>query len=137
MESFYQAIKEEAPPLILLDFGSGQLSKLKRIVNNRKILLIDHHQPQGSIKSDNLIHINPCLYGVDGGTQVSNSGLCYLFSKEFYQEGFNASLPIIGAQGDLQELDSSINSGIINESTLEQRQDLSIYGLNTRPIHKA
>jgi len=130
-------IKANGGPVILLDFGSGQLDKLKKIISKRKILIIDHHQPQGSLESKNLIHINPCLAGIDGGTQVSASGVCYLFSKQFKQNSFNASIAIIGAQGDLQELNSSINSAIISESVLEQRQDLDVYGLNTRPIHKA
>lgn len=130
-------IKREGGLLVLLDFGSGQLSKLKGVIKKRKTLIIDHHQPQASLKSKNLAHLNPCLQGLDGGSQVSTSGLCYLLSKEFHHDEFNASLAIIGAQGDLQEMDSSINSGIINKSSLEQRQDLNIYGLNTRPIHKA
>lgn len=136
-DEYIAEIKTSGGPLVLLDFGSGQLEGLKRIIKGRKVLIIDHHQPQSSFESDNLIHLNPCLFGIDGGTQVSASGLCYLFSKEFYHDGFNASLGIIGAQGDLQEMDSSINSSIINESTLDQRQDLDIYGLNTRPLHKA
>ncbi|MBD3312030.1 hypothetical protein GF352_01065 [archaeon] len=130
-------IKKEGGLLVLLDFGSGQLSKLKDIIKKRKTLIIDHHQPQASFKSKNLVHLNPCLHGLDGGSQVSTSGLCYLLSKEFHHDKFNASLAIIGAQGDLQEMDSSINSSIINKSSLEQRQDLNIYGLNTRPVHKA
>jgi len=130
-------INEKGPPLILLDFGSGQLTNLKKIIKNRQTLILDHHQPQGDLKSKNLMHINPCLTGIDGGTNVSASGVTYLFSREFIKDGFNASLGAIGAQGDLQNMNSEINSLIITESTLTERQDLDIYGLNTRPIHKA
>ncbi|MFA5406418.1 MAG: DHH family phosphoesterase [Candidatus Nanoarchaeia archaeon] len=123
--------------LILLDFGSGQLEKLNEIINGRQVIIIDHHQVQGKIKHDNLIHVNPCLDGVDGGTKVSASGMTYLFLKNLGAKSDSASIALIGAKGDLQELDSTLNASILKDSTLEERQDLNVYGLNTRPVHKA
>lgn len=123
--------------LILLDFGSSQLRKLKEIYSSRRVLIIDHHQPQGDADSDNLIHVNPCIHGIDGGAMVSASGVTYLFLKNLCANKFMASLALIGASGDVQELSTSLNSSILMDSNLEERKDLNIYGLNMRPLHKA
>ncbi len=130
-------IKEKGNPLILLDFGSGQLNKLKHLINNRQVLIIDHHQPQGEITSNNLIHINPCLINLEAGSKVSASGVTYLFLKKIGVNESNASLALIGARGDFTPINSVFNNQILKDSNLTERKDLNIYGLNSRPLHKA
>ncbi len=131
------SIPLNGPPIIFLDLGSGQLPRLNKLINNRRVLILDHHQPQAIISNPNLIHVNPCLEGINGGVEVSASGVSYLFSKRFLFIPKASSIALIGASGDLQRLDSGINSQILSESELIERKDLRIYGINTRPIHKA
>lgn len=123
--------------LVFLDFGSGQLRKLSEFFSDRKVLILDHHQPQGEVNTGNVIHVNPCIQGLDGGALVSASGVTYLFLKRLGANNMMASFALIGASGDVQELTASINSSILRDSILEERKDLNIYGLNVRPIHKA
>ncbi len=137
-EDIIKGIPLEGEPLILLDFGSGKLKSILKIAEKRKVLILDHHQPQGKVKSDNLIHINPCLHDLDGGSEISASGVTYLFAREIMgPDPFLASISLIGARGDLISVETPLNSMILKESSLVARKDLKIYGLNSRPIHKA
>ncbi len=130
-------IEKSKLPTILCDLGTGQLSRLKKAINNNKIVILDHHQPEKLLNHDNLIHINPCLHGVDGSKTISASGVIYLFLKE---AGLNnplmASIALIGAKGDGQDMKAGLNYQILKQSSIKERKDLNVYGHNLRPVHK-
>ena len=130
-------IEKSKLPTILCDLGTGQLSRLKKAINNNKIVILDHHQPEKLLNHDNLIHINPCLHGVDGSKTISASGVIYLFLKE---AGLNnplmASIALIGAKGDGQDVKAGLNYQILKQSSIKEPKDLNVYGHNLRPVHK-
>lgn len=131
--------------LIFLDFGSGQLDFLNTL-KDKKIIIVDHHQPQGSPGS-HIIQINPLDHDID--ENVSSSGTSYLLARSIDAGNKDLSeLAIIGAIGDSQA-DSiegywglmGLNKEILNEAIeankVSLHKGLRIWGRTMRPIHKA
>jgi RecJ-like exonuclease len=127
--------------LVFLDCGSGQLDKLKELIESTKILVIDHHSPV-EYKHQNLFHINPLLFGED---ELSASLVTYLFAKFFNKRNTDlVDLAIIGAVGDAQDEDRGFTEKlkrIIPEEELLAKVSITkgirIYGRATRPIFRS
>jgi len=56
------------------------------------VLIIDHHQTKGVEKHQ----VNPLLYGIDGGDELSSSGAAALVFDTHFDLG------VVGAVGDMQ-----------------------------------
>src|SRR3989344_1307902 len=78
----------DAKNFIFVDFGSGQKQELKEIFakwnsneNDPKLdyIIIDHHQPT---KEHFELELNPLLFGVDGGNEISAAGTSFLVARE-------------------------------------------------------
>jgi len=127
--------------LVFLDCGSGQLDKLRELLEETRILVIDHHLP-ASYKHENLLHINPLFFGE---SELSASLVAYAFAKCFDQKNTDlVDLAIIGAVGDGQDEDPNFMESlkkIVSEEDLSSKVSLTkgikIYGRSTRPIFKS
>ena len=134
---------------IFSDLGSGQLvdGKAKK---GQKILILDHHPPLRDLnykddKDYTYLEINPHHHGIDGSYYVCGGGLCYFLSKEFGYTDLSW-IGVLSAIGDMQNTHSGHFEGL--NSLIEQdaidggyldviRNDLNIYGRNTRPLFVA
>jgi len=123
---------------IFTDLGSGQLPRIKKVME-KDYIVIDHHIPQGECE----YHINPNLFGIDGGKEISGAGLSYLFSRNFGNFDL-VDLAIVGAVGDMQNfwgrlegLNRAILKEGIKKKRLEVDTNLLLYGRETRPVYKA
>lgn len=137
---------EEPTPIVFTDIGSSSLDLLKSKLSKADLIILDHHQPV-DVTIPSLLHINPHLFGIDGATEISGSGVAYYLAKAI--DSINndlACLAVIGALGDSQDknpqraligLNCSIVNQAINNKTLAVERDLLFYGRETRPIHKA
>jgi single-stranded-DNA-specific exonuclease len=77
-EKIIGEIVADKPQLVVLtDFGSGYLDLLNEKVPSFKVLILDHHQITGSVENENFVQVNPHLYGIDGATEVSGSGVAF------------------------------------------------------------
>ncbi len=114
LDSSIEAVLDPAVPVIFCDMGSGQPD----IVNKYDAVILDHHMPQDGHKN---IHVNPHLAGMDGGSQMSASGVAYAFARAMGDNVDLAGLAISGAIGDKQQmigpnrdiLDEGVKNGII------------------------
>ena len=100
---FPQAIKvihseqTENDVVLYVDLGSPHVDKIIKEIKNEKVIIIDHHDPK-RITSENVIHINPELYGLTGERDASASTMVYLFFKLINPEiQFYSFLAIIGS----------------------------------------
>src|SRR3990170_8287062 len=92
-----QDIASQNPELVIFtDLGSGMLDPIKSLKLNA--VIADHHQPQGNYG----FHLNPHIFGINGGIEVSGSGMAYFIAREMGGNGDLAALAIVGAVGDLQ-----------------------------------
>lgn len=136
---------------ILTDFGSGQVDILLKKLKDRKILILDHHEPldkNSKLNSGKIIQVNPHLHGINGALEISAAGVTYLFARELNRKNKDlAWLAVIGAIGDRQDkgekgslvgvnheliLKDAIDTGLVQEKI-----DIRLYGADTRPIFKS
>lgn len=122
---------------LFLDMGSGQQRLLKRHHFDRnEILIIDHHIPQDNYYDQ----FNSHIFKED---KISASGLCYLVSRSMGDNYDLSKLAVVGAVGDMMANETNRLEGImrdilddgVKEGIIEVTNDLSIYGISTRPIH--
>src|SRR4030066_921354 len=134
-----QEIADQNPELIIFtDLGSGMLDAIKSLKLNA--VIADHHQPQGSYE----YHLNPHIFGFNGGIEVSGSGMTYFIAREMGDNGDLAALAIVGAVGDLQHskhgqligLNRTILEEGVKNKVIHYGKDLMLFGRQTRPVFK-
>lgn len=93
--------------VIFCDMGSGQPD----IVNKYQAVILDHHMVLDGHKQ---AHVNPHLVGIDGGSEVSGSGVAYALARMMGKNADLAGLAISGAIGDKQKM-VGVNKDILGE----------------------
>lgn len=138
-----QLSKENYDYVIFTDIGSGQRELMKDKLKNKKIFIFDHHTPDATKESENTIHVNPHLFGIDGSREISGAGIVYMFAKELDSRNKDmAHIAIIGAIGDVQEDHGflKLNNAILEEAKqsgqIKVITGLRIFGAQTKPLHK-
>ena len=147
-EKIIGEIVTDKPQLVVFtDFGSGYLDLLNEKIPDSKVLILDHHQVNGDVENENFVQVNPHLYGIDGATEVSGSGVAYFVAKAVNAENVDlAPIALVGALGDMQDkneqrqlcsLNALIVEDAVNAKLMTVENDLTFFGRETRPIHKA
>lgn len=145
-EEILESLAEEDRKLfIFLDMGSGQIEMIKKHLNSSRVIICDHHQPEGEA-DENMVHINSVIAGVEDN--ISGSGVTYILSRTIDPNNIDLSqLAIIGAIGDSQ-IDaigpdwgvSGLNKEILKEAqskgNMRVSKGLRLWGRYTRPLHK-
>ena len=134
-----QEIADMNPQLVIFtDLGSGMLEPIRSLKLNA--VIADHHQPQGKHE----YHLNPHIFGLNGGVEVSGSGMTYFIAREMGDNGDLSALAIVGAVGDLQHAKHGqligLNRTILEEGVkykvIRHEKDLTLFGRQTRPVFK-
>ncbi len=121
------------------DLGSSISSN--PIIKNK--IITDHHSCDTN--NDYVYHLNPHLFGYDGGFDLSGSGTTYFVSRIINKKNIDlSSLAIVGACGDLQDKKKGrligLNQDIIKDGELSDQIkriiDISYFGRETRPVYK-
>jgi len=124
---------------IFTDIGSGKVDEMEKLMD-KKVVIIDHHPPKKEIKNENLVHINPHLFNIDGGQEISASTLNYLVVENFGIKDIG-HLAIVGSLGDNQEVNGEligINKIVLEKiENVEIKKGLRIFGRISKPIYKA
>jgi single-stranded-DNA-specific exonuclease len=147
-----EEIKALGKNYLFVDFGSGQLNAIKEL-GKENIFVLDHHQVDTNYiyeKEEDLIslsnsvphHINPLLYGIDGGRELSGSGTAFFFALALNKKNSDlVSLAIIGAVGDMQDFSGQLiglNRKLLEigekEKLVSVKKDLRLYGRISRPL---
>lgn len=142
--------KDNSDMIIITDLGSSQISEIAKIIKNKKIILLDHHDPEdvGLTQSvhynDNVIVLNPHFFGIDGNRDISGSGVSYFFSYFLNKRNKDlAHIAFVGLMGDFQEknedfsyLNRMILKHALETGKIKITKNLKFYGAYSRPIHK-
>ncbi len=139
-------LKSENELTIFSDLGSGQDMDMFS-TSLSKTLILDHHPPIRKMNQEmngELVELNPHFHNIDGSYEISGGGMAYLLARTF---GFHdlSWMGVLSAVGDMQNSFSGkmigLNNSILNESIqqnlVESKNDLAIYGRQTRPIFVA
>jgi RecJ-like exonuclease len=146
-EKIIAEITADKPNLVIMtDFGSGYLDLLNEKIPNYKIVILDHHQITSKQDNPNFTMLNPHVFGVDGATEVSGSGVAYFAAKAVDPANIDcAPIALIGALGDMQDkyegrslkgLNELIVNDAVSAGLLKVEKDLTFFGRETRPIHR-
>jgi len=140
------AAAEKTALTIFTDLGSGELDLLGEGLSDRRVIVLDHHQPVGETPST-FIHVNPHLHEIDGSRDLSGAGVAYLVAKALDKTNVDlACVATVGALGDLQDkyeqrglggVNETIVEDAVNSGLLKLETDLLFFGRETRPMHKA
>ncbi len=138
----------------LVDLGSSAISKITLPI----CCVSDHHSviedAGGNLKRklgqndlgsfmERKVHVNPHIFGIDGGQSLSGAGVTYLVAKSMASSNASlAPLAIVGAIGDFQDsansklvgLNQSIVQDAVAEGTIEVTKDVRIFGRESRPL---
>ncbi len=138
--------EENAALTIFTDMGSGYLDLLGERLENRDVIILDHHQPIAEAPSG-FVQVNPHIHGIDGTRDISGAGVAYFAAKELDKKNINlAYLAVVGALGDLQDKNKerklrAANKIIVQDAVksgfLKVETDLLFFGRETRSIHQA
>ncbi|MCS7138839.1 MAG: DHH family phosphoesterase [Crenarchaeota archaeon] len=130
-------------PVIFLDIGSGYLNEIKTILDPSKVVILDHHEPEG--ERGGILMLNPNEYGLNGSSDISGSGVSYLVFKNLVDDFSRMNeLAVVGALADLQDAGPNrsllgLNSAIILEGeengSILIEEDFIFFGRETLPIH--
>jgi len=144
-ERILHVISDMPKLMVFSDLGSGYTDLLGDKLKDFKIIVLDHHQIVGG-NSENIIHVNPHLYGIDGARDISGAGVAYFVAKEIDKSNADlASTAVVGALGDLQDkydqrmlggMNAIIVEDAVAEGILTVERDLIFFGRETRPIHR-
>jgi single-stranded-DNA-specific exonuclease len=137
-------IKSLGENFLFVDFGSGQLEYLIDDLGEDHLFILDHHQPS---KINGVIpklkwHVNPLLYGIDGGKEISGAGVTFFFAKALNEKNIDlVNLALVGAVGDMQDFSGKLiglNRKLIKigeeEEIFSVKIDLRLYGRISRPL---
>ena len=127
--------------VLFTDFGSGLLEDI--VGRDFTPVVADHHQPVGDCR----YHLNPLLFDIDGSAELSGAGTAYVLARSLGDDATAnrdlAALAAVGAVGDMQNQGgglSGANTVVVNEGVeagvLEAKQDLLLFGRQTRPLPK-
>lgn len=97
-------VASDMPQLVVFsDLGSGYTDLLGDKLKDFRIVILDHHQVVGE-NSENIVHVNPHLHGIDGAREISGSGVAYFVAREIDRMNVDsAPIAVVGALGDLQD----------------------------------
>jgi RecJ-like exonuclease len=110
--------------IIFVDLGGGNV----RVNELKDVIIIDHHQTEGIEK----FQVNPMLFGIDGGEEISSSGVAYYIFKT------RSDLAVVGGVGDMQSPFVGLNKKIAEEGVksgdVKIENDVCFYGRYSRPL---
>lgn len=120
--------------VIFCDMGSGHSELIGKVVAD--VVILDHHQPVGQSPAKAVV--NAHMVGIDGATDISASGTCYLVARELGAGNIDlAGLAIAGAVGDRQ-LFRTANAFILEEAmkagVVSIRKGLKVGGGNLTDV---
>lgn len=129
--------------IIFTDIGSGQIRAINELLKEKEVIVLDHHLTEAIELNPSILHVNPVLFGFDGGREISGAGVAYLFCREVDGKIKSmAHIAIVGAIGDVQDenglysLNEEVLKDAVEEGSVRVIRGLRLFGAQTRPLHK-
>jgi len=143
VDTIKRLAREESSLIIFADVGSEQVELINKYLSDSKVLVLDHHKPKITKTYANIVHINPHLFGINGSTEISGSGVVWYFAKKLCPDIEDyAHIPVIGAIGDNQArggfrgLNKEILTTALKKKKLKVSKGLRLFGAQSKPLHK-
>lgn len=138
--------KEPYNYFVFCDMGTSHCGAIRKYMCGKNVFILDHHKPKYKKKGEdpeNIQHLNPELYGIDGTKETSAAGVAYFFAKEMSQMNKElAYIAVLGAIGDCQEDNgfSGLNDMILSDAKDSKKiiieKGLRFFGRDNKPLYK-
>jgi len=137
--------------LVFLDLGTDIPLKIAKNLKTSRVLIIDHHISSAKrINHDvDICVVNPRDFGIEGGIEISSSGVTYLLARMFSQKIENiekmATMAVVGAVGDAQDVGVhrsivGLNRVILDDGKkagyIDHIHDILMYGRGIKPLYR-
>ena len=76
--------KENYNTYIFTDLGSGQYDLILKYLSQKTIIILDHHSFDTAMLDNmhpSMTFVNPHAFGINGSSEISGSGVAYLFAE--------------------------------------------------------
>lgn len=130
--------------VIFSDIGTGLIDGFQHWKDSHNIYILDHHSLPLEIElSENIRHVNPHNYSINGATELSGAGVAYFVSIQINSQNKHLSpLALIGALGDRQDQGEYSSLIGLNKTIVEDAKkfelvsdDVSVWFFDrTRPL---
>ncbi len=119
-DTLWDAVRE-GEYVIITDMGSGFVNEL-----NGKVIVLDHHEPAGD--NEEIVHINPHLFGLDGSREATATTMAYLLANDKkYVKCLAAGL--LGDKEYIQgEGPQGLNKKLLEEAGVSPSVELTLHG---------
>tara|TARA_Y100000310_G_C20652700_1_gene800316 strand:- start:189 stop:1595 length:1407 start_codon:yes stop_codon:yes gene_type:complete len=140
-QSLMQLFIEPYNDYIFVGFGTESLKSIDEIFKKKNVLVFDHHTPKSTKSSKQVIC--PSSYGIKSYTEVSSSGLVYLFcvalDNSFEGLAWLPAVSVFGELGtnELSEINRAILKSAIKSGDVGVIKSLKSLALQNFPVHKA
>src|SRR3989338_4567663 len=128
---------------LFADLGSKHLPHMHKLMPQKRIFVLDHHELSEGETPKNITLVSPHNFGLDGGLEISASGISFLFAHALNPKNIRmAPIALVGAIGDVQErngfrpLNNAILEMALQAGLIEVRKGLRCFGTQTRAVHK-
>jgi single-stranded-DNA-specific exonuclease len=144
-EELLKEVNDESEEhMVFVDLGSGNIDAVGKILMKKKIYILDHHQLQSENSYENIVQVNPHIYGIDGSCEISGAGVVFMFTQFLtnHKNDDMSRIAIVGAIGDIQEnvgfkkLNADILDLAVKNNLIEVKRGLKFFGVQTKPIYK-
>ncbi|MGV8141221.1 MAG: DHHA1 domain-containing protein [Candidatus Woesearchaeota archaeon] len=143
-EALKDLMDEPEEYFVFVDLGSGNVDIVGKILQGKKIFILDHHQLQSDKHYENIVQVNPHICRIDGSSEISGAGVVFMFTQKLTgnKNTEMSRIAIVGAIGDIQEnngfkkLNNDILSLAIENKLVEVKRGLKFFGVQTKPIYK-
>lgn len=135
-----QLKQEKYDLFIFSDMGSAYIEELNSFKSD--VIVADHHQISDTEPNDNLIHVNPHIFGIDGSKDLCGAGSSYLVVRNLNKKNL-AYFALIGAFGDMQGQEgfTGVNKLILDDAlesgNLEIHEGLKTVSKSSEPLFKS
>lgn len=134
--------REKYKLFFFCDMGSAYVERVSKLRGDS--IIADHHQTMDATgdEHENLVHVNPHLFGMDGTRDVSASGVTYLTVRSMDNPELTG-MALAGAMGDMQGQNGfqGVNQTILQEGqdagVIEVYEDLKLAYKEEEPLYKA
>lgn len=126
-QNYIESLEGDEDVLMVADMGSSRIEALKKL--NAQVIVLDHHQPEND--SEDIIHINSHLHGIDGTKGACAATLSFTLAIIMDEMNWDlASIALAGAVADRQH-----PGGLegLNREILEQAVERTV--LRVERIH--
>ncbi len=138
LDEVKKSLAVSPPTIVFTDLGSGYKDMIVEELEeagNKRVIIIDHHEPREAPDSEKLLELNPHRLGLDGSLDASSATLSYLVAKTLDENNVDLIIFMVaGALGDRQDCGERRSLCSLNAELVREAEELGYIEARIRPM---